>query len=66
MVFIDTIVYFFILKEVRKNESSSKQKQEQQKKNSRGESCWITEDRFRCQVSTISNLRSSGLMGVVS
>ena len=32
MVFIDTIVYFFILKEVRKNENSSKQKQEQQKK----------------------------------
>lgn len=30
MVFIDTIVYFFILKEVRKNENSSKQKQEQQ------------------------------------
>ena len=31
MVFFNTVVYFFILKEVRKNENSSKQKQEQQK-----------------------------------
>ncbi len=28
IVFLNTVVYFFILKEVKKNENSSKQKQE--------------------------------------